>query len=78
MRSTITDLGLYALAASSIAEAQESPQGQHAEAHLLGDINTISRYWGAFSQPISSKTPLTLSLKARSPHTETMRQTSLA
>jgi hypothetical protein len=46
MRNTI-NLGLYALAASSIAQAGDS---QQTDAHLLQDINVVSRYWGAFRQ----------------------------
>jgi hypothetical protein len=50
MRNTI-NLGLYALAASSIAQAEDS-QGQQTDVQLLKDIDAVSRYWGAFSQQI--------------------------
>jgi hypothetical protein len=45
------NLGLYALAVSSIAQAGDS-QGQQTDVQLLKDINVVSRYWGAFSQQI--------------------------
>jgi hypothetical protein len=49
MRNTV-NLGLYALAASSIAQAEDSLKGQQTDAHLLKNINAVSRYWGTFSQ----------------------------
>jgi hypothetical protein len=51
MRNTI-NLGLYALAVSSIAQAEDSHKGQQTDVQLLKDINAVSRYWGAFSQQI--------------------------
>ena len=76
MRNTI-NLGLYALAASSIAQAGDS---QQTDAHLLQDINVVSRYWGAFRlQNIFEVTTYShISLKANFLHTETMKPTSLA
>jgi hypothetical protein len=75
MRNTI-NLGLYALAASSIAHAEDS---QQTDAHLLKDINAVSGYWGAFSQQnIFEITTDTLPLKASFLPTETMKPTSLA
>jgi hypothetical protein len=49
MRNTI-NLGLYALAASSIAQAEDSHKDQQTDAQLLKDIDAVSRYWGTFSQ----------------------------
>jgi hypothetical protein len=51
MRNTI-NLGLYALAVSSIAQAEDSHKDQQTDVQLLKDINAVSRYWGAFSQQI--------------------------